>query len=1419
MVLTIADVLTRNVITASSGATLDEAANLMAAGKFSCLIAIEDQKPIGILTESDLVHVCRLGIKTESSRIEQFMSKPLIAVNRAMNIYEVYDFLLERKMRHLVVVDECGVLEGIVTLSDILKATNFDDYLHTRKICDVMKQNVMTVSVDTSLADAIKKMDSMHISCVVVTEHDKAVGIFTERDASRLLAAKQHTMACQIAEVMTSPLRTLDQFDMLVLASQTMREIGTRRLVIVDDDNYPIGIVTQFDVIRGLEGSSIRHFKRLYAETEKKLEEKTELLVVKSELERIVAASPAVLYRCRWSGDLARGQFYSTYFSPQLESMLGYTPSVFMQTPWWLKYVHPEDLHAVLVCLENILEKGEASLTYRVRSSSGDWVLILDHARLVKGSDGVPLEMVGSWLDVTQGRQVERKLTASEQRYSSLFNEARDMMHIVGADGCIIDANQIELETLGYSREEMIGKPVKELICDEFLAETEKRMAKVFVGEAQFLNETALRKKDGSCIDVEVSGTPQFDEEGNVTAVRAIMHDLTQRKASEREVEQVAERMRRVLDADFDGIIVHQNEKVVFSNKQAQQLFGYDSLAETLGENAMNAFLPAQRSFASRVARRAIRKWEPTGRLEMMGVSRGNPEPFPMEIASVPIEWEGSPALVSVVRDISQRKAVEEKLARSEAKYRSLVDNLKEVVFQTDEDGNWLFLNRAWEEVTGFKVEESLGELFLNYIYPDDRDLNVERFKPLIDRKKESCRHEIRYRHKDGGYRWIEVFARLTLDENDQVTGTTGMLSDVTERKAIQIQLESERSAMRAILNNLPFLAWLKDEHSTFLAVNDNFAQACGFERAEALVGKTDLDIWPQELANAYRHDDREVMGSGKAKQVEEMVEAEGKRHCFETFKSPIFDVDGKVVGTAGMARDITERLNSEEQMRLLESAVAAVNESIIITDVEGVIEYVNPSFTSNTGYAANEAIGRTPAILNSKQQGKGFYEKFWQTIKGGKPWSGRILDRRKDGTIFPVHLSVAPIFANNGEISHFVAVHEDLTEAEIMQKRMMQSQKMEAVGTMVGGVAHDFNNLLASIVGNLYLLRKHHQDDEKTVRRIKGMESSVQHGAQLIQQMLTFARKDRTEMHGMDLKGFVKEAYKLAHASIPENVSFQLDYPSGQSFWIRGDATQLQQVLLNMVTNAFHAVKDCEKPEIELKVDAVVPGTLLLARHAEVVSDGDWCCLSFSDNGCGIKAELLERIYEPFFTTKEVGEGTGLGLAMVYGAVQNHKGMIDVESMPGEGTCFSIYLPLHQARFVKPQHQDDAEVDGQGVTVLLVDDEEELRKVLVDVLRHNGFRILQACDGEHAVEVFEKHESDIDLVLMDVVMPNKGGVVAAREIRDMNETVPIVFQTGYGEQTQLQAAASIANSDSLQKPVQIPTLMKLILHKIDGRG
>lgn len=1535
------DIVTRHVITVCPETPLAEAAALMSDHRISCLIALSDNRPVGILTEADLVHIYRLGVDAEATAVSEFMSHPLISAHSQMDIFEVYDFLLEKNMRHLVVLNNRDELEGVVTLSDILKATEFDDYLHAKQISDVMRSPIISLPGEQLVQLALEKMDAVHISCVVVTENEKAVGIFTERDAARLIAAKQNASQLTLAEVMTSPLKTLKPEDPLILASTTMRKIATRRLVIVDDADEPVGLITQFDVIRGLEGVSVRHFKALYDRSELKLEESSRLLAEKSELERIVAASPGVLYRCEWQGDMENGAFYPTYFSPQIEQMLGDSPSGLLHPEWWKTYVHPDDQNAVHACLQKITCEGERDLIYRVATASGKWLWILDHARVSRDADGRPLEMVGSWLDITERRQTEQALSEREDRFYKLFNEARDMMHIVGADGAIIDVNQIELDTLGYSREELIGKPILDIVGLEFQESTRQRIGDLFAGEMAPLAEIVLRKKDGSTLDVEVLATPQFDDDSNVVAGRAIIRDISKRKAVERALQASEEKYRSLFDEATDMIHITDTDGRVTDVNQAELArLGY-SYDEMVGREILDVVAPECRNrwvdmvgnvlrgesfsdygtvFLTRAgepvdveisatprldadgnvaAARAIMRditerkrveqslklaqfaldqavdaiyWmTPDGRFlyvneaasKLLGYSRDEllnmgvadidptlPEGVPPEMAQatrdagfgrvetthrckdgrlLPVEvmvgcfeYGSQEYHCSFVRDISERKEYEDRLVEalhaleaSEGRLKSLIQTIPDLIWLKDPDGLYLRCNHAFERFFGASEAEIIGKSDYDFVDKELADFFREKDKAAIAVGKPTVNEEWIKFAEDGHRALLETIKTPMWDSEGNLIGVLGIGRDISLRKEMELQLESERASLNAILNNLPFLAWLKDEQGQYLTVNDLFAKACGAESAESVVGKSDLDLWPQELATAYRLDDLNVMESRRSRQVEEQVAIDGEMRWVETFKSPILDHCGMVVGTAGMAYDITERLNSEEQMRLLESAVASVNESIIITDLEGVIVYVNPAFTKNTGFSPEEALGSTPAILNSKQQSEGFYEKFWHTIQHGKAWDGRILDRKKDGTIFPVHLSVAPIVDADQKMTHFVAVHDDLSESEAMQRQMMQSQKMEAVGTMVGGVAHDFNNLLASIVGNLYLLRNHHKDDAATVSRIRAMENAVQYGAQLIQQMLTFARKDRTEMHAMDLKGFIKEAYKLAKATVPENISFTLDYTPHEDLWVKGDATQMQQVLLNLVANAQHAVRSCEKPEIVVELQVVWPDENTLAEFPEMASQEQWCCLSCSDNGCGMDAGLLERVFDPFFTTKAVGEGTGLGLSMVYGAVQNHRGFIKLNSEPEKGTKVSICLPLYSGEAIEVKGRDEADVDGSGFTIMLVDDEESLRQVLSEVLRHSGFNVLQAVDGEEAVSLFEKRLSEIDLVLMDVVMPNMGGVAAAKEIRKISGAVPIIFQTGYGEQTQLDAAASIAHSDAIQKPVEIPVLMELIMSKL----
>jgi len=745
---------------------------------------------------------------------------------------------------------------------------------------------------------------------------------------------------------------------------------------------------------------------------------------------------------------------------------------------------------------------------------------------------------------------------------------------------------------------------------------------------------------------------------------------------------------------------------------------------------------------------------------------------------------------------------------------RTLIENSPTAMFLFDDQMHFIEINPAGEKLLGYSRQELLTmstvdiDVDLEVVKPEHEKLN--RGEPIIN-------YEHLVRRKDGEIITLLNNSVALKDGSGNITNWYSFLIDITDMRKAEQAYRDEALRNELILQASMDGVIIADERGQIVQVNPAYCQMVGYTANELLtmnIAQIEAMLTPAQVGERIG----QVMRDGSTR-----FESQ-HRHK----DSHVIDLDLSIFVTqqegqppliSAFVRDISQRLKNEQQMRLLKSAVAAVNESIIVIDINGVIVYVNPAFEKNTGFKPVDVIGKTESIFNNKLQPCGFYEQFWETIKAGKPWSGRILDCKKDGTSFPVHLSVAPILDVKGEITHFVAVHEDLTTLEAMQQQMMQSQKMEAVGTMVGGIAHDFNNLLASIVGNFYLIRVMHSEDDELVERIHRMEKATEHGANLIRQMLTFARKDLLDIHPINLRTFIKETHKLAVASMPENIRFGLEITSDCDCNIMGDATQLQQVLLNLVTNARHAIQEAvgehEQAKISVELDCSQPPAQLLQQHPEMITENDWCCIRCVDNGCGIEADDLEHVFEPFFTTKEVGKGTGLGLSMVYGAVQNHRGLVDIDSRPGQGTIISIWLPQHSEAAAVVVDDRSMNVDGGGRGILLVDDEASLRKVLVEVLQQSGFTMLEADDGEQAVMQFKANRDAIALVLMDVVMPNKGGVAAAQEIRALGAEVPIIFQTGYGEQTQLDAAAAITNSESLQKPVQIHELLKMIMSKV----
>jgi len=383
-------------------------------------------------------------------------------------------------------------------------------------------------------------------------------------------------------------------------------------------------------------------------------------------------------------------------------------------------------------------------------------------------------------------------------------------------------------------------------------------------------------------------------------------------------------------------------------------------------------------------------------------------------------------------------------------------------------------------------------------------------------------------------------------------------------------------------------------------------------------------------------------------------------------------------------------------------------------------------------------------------------------------------------------------------------------------EKQFHQAQKMEAIGTLVGGIAHDFNNILSGINANLFMLQRQHKTEPNTIKRAKSIEELVFHASEMIKQLLTFARKDHIELKIFNATPFFNEAYKLAELAIPETIKLQKRFVN-EPLYINGNTTQLQQVVMNLINNARDALVHSTNPTIQIQLEHITSEDIqandtLKSSHPEI-KHTDYMRLSITDNGSGIEETKLKHIFEPFFTTKDSGQGTGLGLAMCSGAIQSHKGFIDVQSSLGKGTIFSIYLPIQQKenpRF-KPEETSSPE-QGQGELILIVDDDDTLRESNTEVLEVLGYKVLQANNGLEAVQIFEQYQADIRLVFMDVMMPVMGGNEAGKHIHNIQTDMPILFTTGYDKDKTLDGRHPLpAGEHVLPKPFTIEQLAEAI--------
>ena len=602
-----------------------------------------------------------------------------------------------------------------------------------------------------------------------------------------------------------------------------------------------------------------------------------------------------------------------------------------------------------------------------------------------------------------------------------------------------------------------------------------------------------------------------------------------------------------------------------------------------------------------------------------------------------------------------------------------------------------------------------------------------------------------------------------------------------------------------------------------FLAVNDVACRMLKYSREEL------LDISPDEIDEPEGATDtldvmKRLKQGGHTVFERTHIAKDGQRIPVEINAHLSDFMDGRVI--LSCARDITKRKRMEAALRATEEqniqlvmAVQQASESFLLINTKGVVEYVNPAFEEITGYSRKEMIGYDIDLLARCALDEASREKVEQSIAAGKGWEGQVCVDRRDGSICSFEGTVTPLRGRKGEIVNYVIVAREVTQQMTLLNQVIRSQRMEAVGQLAGGVAHDFNNLLQTIVGYVRLALMDAESGTVSPDDLRQIQNAAEKATVLTRQLLAFGRRQTLKPVALTLNEVVADLMKMLRRVIGEHI--ELDFHPGEHLaTVLADPGQMEQVLMNLCMNARDAMPTGGKITIATSDFAVDERYRSMNPWAQ--ADG-YVLLAVSDTGTGMNHEVLEHVFEPFYTTKEEGKGTGLGLAMVHGIVKQHNGNVNVYSELGKGTVFRIYLPMNEAPAECRRSKPQAEALRGSETILLAEDDEAVRVLAIRILNEAGYEVIPVCNGEEAIDAFKADASRIDMALMDVVMPKMGGKAAYDLLKDIRPEIRVLFSSGYSSLSLDKEIAPDEGLQFVQKPYDPRELLSKVRETLDG--
>ena len=1004
----------------------------------------------------------------------------------------------------------------------------------------------------------------------------------------------------------------------------------------------------------------------------------------------------------------------------------------------------------------------------------------------------------------------EREMVATQEtNLASLMESMRDILVVASLDGKVLYTNPATTSKLGYSPEELLATTILDWHPPQLRREAEGILAEMLEGRQDFC-PLPLQHKEGHLIPVE---TRVWLGHWNGTyCVYGICRDLREEKEAQQRLERVFQ-----LSPSPMALSEMENRTFVQVNDAFLEVTGY-SREEVLGRSSadLGVFLESD------LQNQAAQTLQDEGRLanlELQIRRKDGTLRHGMFWGTI-LENQGKRYLLTTMLDITERKEAENQADIARAEWERTFAAVPDLVCVVDPDYRIRKVNDAFARHLGKEPAELLGATCYESLGCSHSHLDAGSC-PHARTMQDLAEHsdDVQWKELSGDF---HVTTSPIFDRKGEYVGSVHVSRDMTEINTTTRQAHHQAALLNSLLDSVADLVFFKDREGVYLGCNPAFEAFVGCPREE-IIGRTDLELFPAEVAQAFREDDRQTLDSNQTRHIDEWVDyPDGRRVLLNTLKTTFRGPDGELIGILGVSRDITERHRYEQAILESEQRLSA-----LINSTPDII-----CFKDGQGrwLVANDADLELFELQDADYQGKTdrelaelaaplFREGFLVcTASDEATWNNGVITRHKETVpltaggqkVFDV--IKVPLFEENGARRGMVVLGRDITNEQNLEEQLRQAQKMEAVGQLAGGVAHDFNNLLQVILGYGDMLKDMVDKSSAAATPLDGILRAGRRASDLVSQLLAFSRRQVLLMETIDLNLAVRDMLSLLERVIGEQ--YQLDFrPCAEPAVVQADRSQITQIFTNLCVNSRDAL--ASGGYIAIETGCVDLDTAFCREHTWI-EPGSYVMMEVSDNGAGMDPDILERAFDPFFTTKDVGAGTGLGLSTVYGLVKQHNGFIKVESEVGRGTRVRIYLPRAEGAVSEAKSASTQPAPGGSETILVAEDDEMVRWLLEAILERAGYTVIMTADGEEAVAALRENRSNIDLALLDVVMPRLGGRAAYDRLREIAPDLKVIFASGYSMDAIHNDFVLEEGLEFLQKPIDRNELLLQVRRILD---